>query len=109
MIVSPSLKVVQRQARPLWMERGWVRSENRNSGYYRTQFGAYQGRITERYAGYFEFLIFCPPKSLKHHSHAACFIPKGGGKYEVHFSTKARTPDEGILAIEKIIAECHTL
>ncbi len=104
---STNNKVVRRNIVPLWQEKNWIKKQNRLIGYYRTRYGAYKGEIVEPYRGSFQFLIFDPPSCLTRHSHFACFIPKKRGIYEVHFSTKARTPDEGILAIEKILIESH--
>ena len=100
---------VRRKIVPLWQEKSWVQKRNKLTGYYRTKYGAYQGEIIEPYKGSFQFFIFDPPPCLSRHSHFACFIPKQRGVYEVHFSTKAKTADEGILAIEKILVESHRL
>lgn len=100
---------VRRSIVPLWQEKNWKQKQNRFIGYYRTKYGAFKGEIIEPYRGSFQFFIFDPPSCLSRHSHFACFIPKQKGVYEVHFSKKARTPDEGILAIEKILVESHRL
>ncbi len=101
--------VVQRRFAPLWQEKGWKRERKHYHGYYRTRYGAWRGLIVERYKGFIQFFVYSPPGCLRHHSHAACFIPKGGNQYEVHFSKRARTPDEGIMAIERIFTEAHEL
>lgn len=100
---------VMRNFAPLWQERKWQRQANRFTGFYRTRYGAYQGIIVERFLGSFEFYIKNPPSCLRRHSHAACFWPKGKGLIYVHFSQPARTPDEGIIAIEQILLEAHLL
>ncbi len=104
-----SQKTVKRNIAPLWKERKWNKAGNTYNGFYRTQYGSYKGKIIERYQGLIQFYIFNPPKCLAQHSHFACFIPKEGKKYEIHFSTMAKTADEGILAIEKILTEAHQL
>lgn len=105
----PSNDVVKRNIAPLWQERNWNKQGNTYKGFFRTKYGSYKGEIIVRYQGLIQFYIFNPPKCLAQHSHFACFIPKEGKKYEIHFSTKARTLDEGIMSIEKIITEAHEL
>jgi len=107
--VSQRRNTVNRNITPLWQERKWSKSGSLYLGYYRTPYGAYKGEIVEQYQGYGRYYIFNPPSCLSRHSHYACFIPKGGNKYEVHFSEKANNVDEGIMAIEKILAEAHRL
>ena len=102
-------RIVKRNIVPLWQEKNWTRKGKRLIGYYRTKYGAYKGEIIESYRGAYQFYILNPPSCLSRHSHFACFIPKQRGVYEVHFYTKAKTPDEGILAIEKILVESHRL
>lgn len=104
-----SQKSVKRNIAPLWKERNWNKQGNTYKGFFRTKYGSYKGEIIERYQGYIQFYIFNPPKCLARHSHFACFIPKEGKKYEIHFSKKARTLDEGIMSIEKILSEAHQL
>lgn len=93
----------------VWQDRGWQRSGSRYTGFYRTPFGAYEGFIDERYRGNLEFYIRNAPDCLQLHSHRACFWPKGKGLLYVHFSKAARTPDEGIMAIERILKEAHQI
>jgi hypothetical protein len=101
--------LVRRRARTLWQERGWRKDGQRLVGYYRTRFGACRGEIVERYLGRADFYIFNPPEGLQRHSHAPCFHSQGRGKYQVHFSKEARTPDEGIMAIEQILTQAYRL
>ena len=97
--------LIRRSAAPLWVERRWKRYDNIYTGYYRTQYGSYRGRIAVRSRDIIQFLIYDPPDYLRDHSHFKCFIPKGGGEYEVHFSTPARNIDDGIVKIESILTE----
>lgn len=109
-IASPSRKYsVKRNITLLWQERNWKKAGNQYSGYYRTPYGSYQGEIIEESPEFIRYYIFGLPKCLSRHSHYACFIPKGGNKYEVHFNKRAKKVDEGIMAIEKILAEAHRL
>lgn len=100
---------VTRSFDPLWKKRGWRRDGRTYLGYFRTRFGAYQGIIVERFWGYTEFFIISPPKCLKLHSHSICFFYKGDNKYEVHFTPKPKCPDEGIMAIERVLTEAHII
>lgn len=100
---------VRRIFTTVWQDKGWRRRGSRYTGYYRTPFGAYEGFIDERYRGNLEFYIKDAPDCLKLHSHRACFWPKGKGLLYVHFSRAARTADEGIMAIERILTEAHQI
>ncbi len=104
-----SQKSVKRNIAPLWQERSWNKQGNSYKGFFRTKYGSYKGEIIVRYQGLIQFYIFNPPKCLARHSHFACFIPKEGNRYEIHFSTKAKNIDTGIMEIEKILAEAHEL
>lgn len=101
--------LVQRNFTPIWKERGWQQKGSCYHGFYRTKYGAFEGLIVEPFFGKIQFFIFKPPVCLKRHSHVLCFIPKGNNVYEIHFSTKAKTINEGIIAIEKILDEAHRL
>jgi len=98
-------QLVRRVVRPHWVEQGWIQNGNEYRGYYRTRFGSYEGAIVHRYEGRFDFFIYYPPDCLWEHSHNQCFVHLGGDTYRVHFSREGRTIDDGILAIEKILAE----
>lgn len=102
-------QIVRRDFRSLLMERGWERRGGSYFGFYRTKHGSYSGRIVCRSMGPTSFYISDPPDCLWKHSHALCFIPKGGKNYEVHFAKSGKTLDDGILAIEKILLESHGL
>lgn len=101
----PPAKIVNRIREPFWMQRNWLRRGDEYFGFYRTPYGSYRGEIVCRYIGKIQFYIFDPPSCLKGHPHAACFFPKGAGKFEVHFSKKSRTVDDGILAIEQVLID----
>lgn len=102
-------RVVRRNFRTTWQERGWKRRGKSYFGYYRTPYGSYEGRIEQPYSNYLEFYIRRPPACLDLHSHRSCFFAKGDGEFEVHFSRPAPTPDDGILVIERILEESHRL
>jgi len=100
---------VKRQFPQLWKERQWRKVGEKYFGYYRTSYGSYQGEIDTAALGFIRYYILNPPNCLSEHSHYACFIPRGGNKYEVHFNRRAKKVDEGIMAIEKILTEAHRL
>lgn len=101
--LRPPSKIVKRITDPLWKQRGWQRRGDEYRGFYRTPYGSYQGKIVVRYIGKIQFYIFNPPSCIKGHPHEPCFISKGGGKFEVHFSKKAQNISDGIAAIEEIL------
>ncbi len=108
-IKTRSKSTVKRCFVPLWEERKWCKHGNEYSGYYRTPFGSHQGKIVEQFRGSFQFYIIKPPHEVFLHSHSVCFFPRKGNTYEIHFSKKAKTPDDGIMAIEKILYDAYQL
>jgi len=107
-VSAPGHKVtVEREFQPVWLEQGWKKKGTTYSGFYRTAFGAYKGKIELLYQFRLRFLIWSPPSCLWKHPQATCFLSKGRNLYEVHFSKIAATPDDGIIEIEKILTEAH--
>lgn len=98
---------ISRRFRPLWMERRWQqRAGCYFFGWYRVPpYGAWQGRIIRRHATRWSYFICNPPEEVLSGPHGACFLSKGNGVYEVHFSLRATSLDDGILAIEQTIRE----
>lgn len=99
--------IVKRGFRPLWEEREWRRNGPEYSGYFRTPYGAYEGRILEYGPDFRKFFIINPPNCLWRHSHRQCFLRKGDNTYEVHFSTQGKTIDDGIIPVENVLIEAH--
>jgi len=99
--------IVERDTVPLWAERHWQKSGQTYTGFYRTEFGSWEGRIEETPGGLIRFYLNKPPACLSSHSHYSCFLPKGGGLYEVHFRIPAKTASDGIVQIERILGEAH--
>ena len=103
--LRPPSKIVKRNSQPLWMQRHWQRRGNEYRGFYRTPYGSYQGKIVFRFIGKIQFYIFNPPSCIVGHPHEPCFVPKGGGKFEVHFSKKSQNVSDGIAAIEQVLID----
>ena len=93
---------------PLLYRRGWTRKGQELFGYYRTTYGSYFGKVRLRMFGTGEFSIHQPPQFLKNHPHWACFTEKDNGWYELHFTEKPNSLDEGIRTIELMISEAFT-
>ena len=97
--------VVRPQPRTLWQERGWQVRGSRIVGQYHTSVRAFPGEV-EDYQGRFpRFYIRDVPEELFNHPHAACFQPRDGDWYFVHFAPRPKDPDSGIRKIEQIMEE----
>ena len=92
--------------RPYWQDAGWSRSGNFYRGNYQTPYGVYQGSIEHRSPSEFVFSILRPPQEVLGSSHGLCFNPRRRGWFEVHMSTRPKDASSGIIAIERLIAEC---
>lgn len=93
---------------PLHIRRGWKQNKNVYTGFYRTKYGAWEGRI-ERRGDLFKVYIFNPPvKQLKYHSRWVCFHHKGGKKYQIDLAINPKDKDVGaiIYFVENIIITC---
>lgn len=97
---------VTAQAIPLWQKRQWQKRGRSLYGYFRTPLGAVKGRIDAASSRYPQFFVVKPPKSLKSHSHSACFRHRGNGTYWIHFNGHMSSVDAGIVAVERILAQC---
>ena len=97
---------ITRRFQPFWMERRWQRHGDSYFGWYRVApIGAWQGRIVRRYEGKWSYYITDPPDEVLSGPHGACFLRNGEGIYEVHFSRRGTSADDGILGIEWTIRE----
>ena len=99
---------IQRSTDTYSEHQGWKKApfSSKLSGYYRTRFGSFKGRI-ERSSG-LKFYIYNPPEELHKHRRWVCFTSCGHGKYSVHFSTKPKDVDSGIQQIERTLHEAFT-
>ena len=97
--------IVRPQPRTFWQERGWQARGSRLIGRYQTSVRTFPGRI-ENYQGRFpRFYIRDVPEQLFDHPHAACFQPRDGDWFFVHFAPRPKDPDSGIRKIEQIMEE----
>lgn len=108
---QPSLPASRRlrvtpDRRSLSEVRGWRRTGRKLFGAYRVpRRGSFAGEISLKNIRKPEFYIVNPPKQMLSGPHRACFRPRGGGRYLVHFGKSSPEVDSGIVAIEKMIAE----
>ena len=102
---GPSISVLRREI-PYWRERGWIRDGNNYTGTYQTPYGAFQGRIEERF-GSIKFYLYNPSRQIRRHSHWICFASRGGDWYLVHMGRRPKDVSSGIMTIERLIAEAY--
>lgn len=96
--------------RGAWDERGWAKNINgrRESyeGYYRAGKRQFRGRVETRNRGRQTVAyIFDPPPEIRSHRHRACFQQVGNGWFILHWARPARTVDDAILYMEKVLDE----
>lgn len=96
--------VVRHEEKPYWKRRGWKKQGRDLTGYYRTRYGTFKGKIKD-YQSDPKVLIYNPPKQLNNHDHSNCFFSRGGGKFQVHFKQKVDKPSIAIQSVEKILRE----
>ncbi|MBS3788538.1 hypothetical protein KGY79_10140 [Candidatus Bipolaricaulota bacterium] len=97
--------VVRHKEKPYWKRRGWKKQGRNLTGYYRTRYGTFKGRIEAYRSNDPEVFIYNPPKQLNNHDHSNCFFSRGGGKFKVHFKQKVDKPSIAIQSVEKILRE----
>jgi hypothetical protein len=90
---------------PVYVQRGWKRTQNRYSGYYRTLYGAWAGAIERRGDKFNVFIIDPPIEKLRHHSRWPCFHEEGGGKWRINLAVNPVDQDVNsiILYVESVI------
>jgi hypothetical protein len=91
--------------RPYWQQRGWKKNGSNYWGYYRTRWGSWEGHAVRHSKRAIEFTIKKPPDKLINGCHKHCFILTGKGLYKVHFDTRPKDVDSGIISVEKCIEE----
>jgi hypothetical protein len=105
--VHKQLKLVTTGNTPLYIKRGWSKTGNEFSGYYRTRFGAWKGLIIRR-GDVFHVYIFNPPiDEIKKHSRWPCFHDKGKGKWSIHLAMNPMDGDANaiIICVENLLVE----
>jgi hypothetical protein len=107
-------KRIKRSPKTYLEQQGWTRSgtggDARWEGYYRCRHGSFPGRVHLHTPP--RFLIHLTDKPLaamRRHSHWSCFSPQGNGWYYAHFSQVPADLSSGLLAIERILDEAHSL
>lgn len=91
----------------LWRRQNWVKKGNCYEGWYRTRFGAWQGRI-ERRGDIFKPTIFDPPvQQLKKHPRWVCFGRIKGKWWRIHLAINpaGQDVDSVLFNVERILDE----
>jgi len=100
---------VERESRPYWNERGWSRKDGVYTGQFKTEFGNWNGWISESASGRLDTYISNPPRELHKHPHWQCFWKRGDSDwYFVHPRTHVPDVSAAILAVEKTLHESFT-
>jgi hypothetical protein len=109
--VQPAKAVtVSPPERGAWDERGWTRATRGGrdiyEGYYLVGTRRFRGRIEshndrQKIAAY----IYNPPREVKRHRHGACFQLVKDGWFYLHWSRPARSVDDAILYMERVLDE----
>ena len=99
------LAVVRPKHRPYWQLKDWKVQGTQLVGQYQTPQGSVQGYIKQYRAPRPRFFIANPPAELHGHPHWICFHSIGSNHFSIHFSPAPKNPDDGIRAVEKVLAE----
>lgn len=94
---------------PLYLKRGWKRTENEYYGWYRTKYGAWQGKIKRR-GDIFSVRIYDPPmEKIRNHSRWPCFHQENGKWWRIHLAVNPIDGDVSsvILHVESVINESY--
>jgi hypothetical protein len=101
---------------PYWQENRWRWNAKHTilSGWFRTPYGAPEGKVTCHHDGTFTVFIYDPPEKLwTHPTKKHCFelTPGTTNEYRVHFlgSQQARTIDGAIMEVERTLVEAFEL
>ena len=103
--------MVARDNTPLFIRRGWKQSGNTYSGYYRTEFGAWNGSIERRGDKYKVYIYNPPRRQLKLHSRWVCLHKAEGNKWRVDLAKAPRDGDVGAIVfyVETLIKQSFKL
>lgn len=110
-IVSPAQTfTVEPPPRGAWEERGWTRQNGNGretyEGLYILGNRRFNGRIEARNHGRnVTAYIYNPPPEIKRHAHGACFQQVGNGWFLLHWARPARTVDDALLYMERVLDE----
>lgn len=94
----------------LSQKRGWLRAGNSYTGYYRTKYGAWRGKIVQRGKKFDVYIFEAPTEQLQRHSRWICFYLFARGArndYQINLALnpKDRKVDSIIFYVERIIIE----
>jgi hypothetical protein len=110
-IVSPIQTVtVEPPPRGAWDERGWTVQVGNQRETYEGEYAVgnrrFHGRIEARNRGHNVIAyIHNPPPEIKRHAHGACFQQIGNDWFLLHWARPARTVDDAILYMERVLDE----
>lgn len=90
---------------PLWESKGWKQSGNQLLGFYETSQHAVRGLVDRIDSPRPDLFIFDPPPELRQHPHWICFRQVREGVFRIHFSPAPANADEGILTVERLLAD----
>jgi len=91
--------------RPYWAQSAWRRKENVYSGYYRTKFGSWEGRVVEHVYGLLDVLVVNPPHRLLVGPYRRCLMKVGQSEYRIHFKVKTGDVSSAIRAVQRALEE----
>jgi len=91
--------------RPFWESKGWTRCGEQLVGFYETSGHAVRGLVDRIDSLHPDFYIFDPPPELRQHPHWICLRQVREGVFRIHFSPAPANADEGILTVERLLAD----
>ena len=96
--------IVERASLTYLQDRDWCPHAEGYQGLYKTARGSWWGEAKIE-DGELRFFIHKPPKELFSGPHAQCFRHIGSDWWWIHFSKKPSDANDGVLAIERLLAE----
>ena len=101
---------VPRDTTPIWVLRGWKRSDRTYTGPYATKYGTWHGSIRAT-PDNMSVLIYNPPDVLCRHPAWHCFHPRSDKWWAVHLAQPPINGDVNavILYVERLIVESYRI
>lgn len=101
-------RLIRRNPRPLWEERGWQRINNHTwRGQYALPEGRWDGEIVRSATTFRPWIMNPPIEIIQRHRHPNCLIPAADGRYFLHFGKDPNSVDCALLMMEKFLAESY--